>query len=117
MAVRVSALFDSLDSADAAVRGMDKIPIYKRRISRIGDGTLGEPTVLSGGSDVFVIGGIGQGFSQGISLPMLMSVSNDKSGSFDIGNEVQLEVWVDDSCAREAVNRLINAHGLHARRD
>ncbi len=117
MAVRVSALFDSTDSADAAVRSMAEIPIYKRRISRIGNGTLGEPSVKEGGSDVFVIGGIGQGFSQGISLPMVMSVANDKSSSFDIGNEVQLEVWVDDTFAREAVNLLINAHGLHARRD
>ncbi len=123
MAVRVSALFECADDADIAVKNFSDIPIYRRRISRIGDGTLGTPEndlkqdLLLPDNNAFVIGGIGQGFSQSISFPMPLTVLNKSNNRQNISREVQLEVWVDEQNAKKAVQRLINAHGLQTRKD
>jgi len=115
MTVRVSGIFESIDAAEAAVRSLMDIPVYKRRISRVQGRKPGIETVASSGiasqtvSTGFAVGSIGQRFGQGIFLPAPLFGSGHTNHANS--REVQLEVWVAPLDVQETIGHLINAHG------
>jgi len=119
MTIRVSGLFASTDAAEAAVRSLADIPVFSRRISRLGGRKLGTDTSILSGTvpgttaTAFVLGNAGQSFGQGVFLPA--AIFDHKRTERSDNEEVQLEIWVAPLDAQEASDRLINAHGYSVR--
>ena len=119
MTIRVSGLFENTDTAERAVRRLEEIPIYRRRITRITRRLPGsDGTALSGYTPplttaAFLPSSAGQGFGQGVFLPVsMLSYRHTEQAERE---DVQLEVWVEPLDAQETAYRFINAHGHQVR--